>query len=433
MTYEPLAAKIRPETLNDIFGQDHILGQNMLLRRMIEADTLSSIILYGPPGIGKTTIAHVIANMTKCNFKSINATTAGKADMKKIIDSATKDLNENNQRTILFIDEIHRFNKSQQDFLLPYVETGTVILIGATTENPYFEVNGALLSRSQIFELKPLDEKALHQIINRAITLLNNDTSTPSVSIDQNAIDFFINVSDGDARQILNALDLAVRTTKPDTTSNTITIDINTASQCIQKKIRQYDKDGDNHYDTISAFIESMKHSEVHAALYYLARMIDRGEDPKYIARRLVVCASCDIGIADPMAILVANSAFDTVERVGLPECIHALVESTIYNSTAPKSNTGTTAYESALHDVQNLPHISIPNTLRDESYKSAWKLGHGGVSNVFASPYNYDGFECMPEPLIGKKYYFPGNTGREINIKKYLDWCESIKHNNNH
>lgn len=200
-----------------------------------------------------------------------------------------------------------------------------------------------------------------------------------------------------------------------------------------QKKIRQYDKDGDNHYDTISAFIESMKHSEVHAALYYLARMIDRGEDPKYIARRLVVCASCDIGIADPMAILVANSAFDTVERVGLPECIHALVESTIYNSTAPKSNTGTTAYEAALHDVQNSPHISIPNTLRDESYKSAWKLGHGGVSNVFTSPYNYDGFECMPEPLIGKKYYFPGNTGREINIKKYLDWCESIKHHNNY
>ena len=262
---------------------------------------------------------------------------------------------------------------------------------------------------------------------------MNNDTSTPSISIDQDAIDFFINVSDGDARQILNALDLAVRTTKPDTSSNSINIDINTASQCIQKKIRQYDKDGDNHYDTISAFIESMKHSEVHAALYYLARMIDRGEDPKYIARRLVVCASCDIGIADPMAILVANSTFDTVERVGLPECIHALVESTIYNSTAPKSNTGATAYSAALDDVQNLPHISIPNTLRDESYKSAWKLGHGGVSDVFASPYNYDGFECMPEPLIGKKYYFPGNTGKEISIKKYLDWCESVKRNNNH
>ena len=427
MIIEPLASKIRPQTLDDIYGQEHILNKNMMLRRMIEADTLSSIILYGPPGTGKTTIANVIANVTKCTFKAINATTAGKADMKKVVDEAIKNIENNQQRTILFIDEIHRFNKAQQDFLLPYVENGTIVLIGATTENPYFEVNGALLSRSQIFELKPLTEEAMKNITLRAIDTINQKTQT-KVILTNEALDFFINVADGDARQILNAIDLAIRTTPIN--NNQQTIDIDTAAQCIQKKVKQYDKNGDNHYDSISAFIESMKHSEVDAALYYLARMIDRGEDPKYIARRLIVCASCDIGVADPQALNIAVNTFLTVERVGLPECQYALAMSTIYNATAPKSNSGAEALNKAMKDAHNLNNIEIPNTLKDESYKSAWKLGHGGVSDVFASPNKYDGFECMPTPLIGKKYYTPGKLGYERQINQYLEWCQSIKNN---
>ena len=428
MKQEPLASKLRPQKLDDIFGQEHILGANMMLRRMIEADILSSIILYGPPGTGKTTIASVIANVTNCKFESINATTAGKADMKKVTDTATESLQKTEQRTILFIDEIHRFNKAQQDFLLPFVENGTIVLIGATTENPYFEINGALLSRSQIFELKQLDTKAMSKIIERATTIINHE-NTFELYITDDAKDFFINVADGDARQILNAIDLAIRTT--DVKNNKLIIDLETAGQCIQKKIKQYDKNGDNHYDTISAFIESMKHSEVDAALYYLARMIDRGEDPKYIARRLIVNASCDIGVACPEALNVAINAFLTVERVGLPECVYALAESTIYNSMAPKSNTGCVAFHAALEDAQKLVNIAIPDSLRDESYKSAHKLGHGGVSDVFASKNNYDGFECMPDALKGKEYYIPGDTGYETVIKKYKDWCKNMKQTN--
>ena len=427
MQTRPLADRLRPHHIDEIFGQEHILGQGKMFRRMIDADILSSVILYGPPGTGKTTIASVIAEMTNCHFQAINATTAGKADMKKVTDKAVQLLQDESTRTILFIDEIHRFNKAQQDYLLPFVENGTIILIGATTENPYFEINGALLSRSQIFELKPLTQDAMKNIVKRAIEVINTEPNT-HLEITQEATDFFINVADGDARQILNAIDLALRTTPA--TNGTITIDLPVASECIQKKIKQYDRNGDNHYDTISAFIESMKHSEVHAALYYLARMIDRGEDPKYIARRLIVCASCDIGVAYPEALHVAVDAFQTVERVGLPECVYALAMSTIINSTAPKSNTGASAFGAAMEDAKNLANIQIPATLRDESYKSAWKLGHGGVSDVFASPNNYDGFECMPDQLIGKEYYHPGNTGHELEIRKYLNWCKQIKKN---
>ena len=346
--------------------------------------------------------------------------------MKKVTDTATKSLQSDQTRTILFIDEIHRFNKAQQDYLLPFVENGTIILIGATTENPYFEINGALLSRSQIFELKPLTEEAMQKIIDRAIMLINQEPNGSFVSITPEAVSFFINIADGDARQILNAIDLALRTTP--TNNGNLTIDIDIASECIQKKIKQYDRNGDNHYDTISAFIESMKHSEVDAALYYLARMIDRGEDPKYIARRLIVCASCDIGVAHPEALTVAINAFQTVERVGLPECVYALAMSTIYNSMSPKSNTVASAYSRAMEDASSLSNIPIPPALQDESYRSAHKLGRGGVSDVFASKYNYDGFECMPEKLIGKQYYFPGNTGYETTIKKYHEWCKNYK-----
>ena len=426
MDTRPLADRIRPHHIDEIYGQEHILAPGKMFRRMIDSDSLSSIILYGPPGTGKTTIASVIAEMTNCYFQSINATTAGKADMKKVTENATKQLQTDGTRTILFIDEIHRFNKAQQDFLLPFVEKGTIILIGATTENPYFEINGALLSRSQIFELKPLEENAMRELINRAIVMINQEQKNTIFAITPEAIDFFINIADGDARQILNAIDLAIKTTPPK--NGSLTIDLQIASECIQKKIKQYDRNGDNHYDTISAFIESMKHSEVDAALYYLARMIDRGEDPKYIARRLVVCASCDIGVAHPEALSVAINAFQTVERVGLPECVYALAMSTIYNSMSPKSDTVASAYGRAMKDASSLNNIAIPPALQDESYKSAHKLGRGGVSDVFASPQNYDGFECMPDALIGKQYYFPGNTGYEITIKKYHEWCRNYK-----
>ena len=424
MLDQPLAAYLRPTTLDDIFGQDHLLQEGQMLRRLIDADMLTSVILYGPPGTGKTTLASVIAHTTNNAFASINASEAGKADMKKVVDAALKHRKEENRRTILFIDEIHRFNKTQQDYLLPFTEDGTIVLIGATTENPYFEINGALLSRSVIFELRPLDEQAMSSILDRAITILNNNGI--SIQISEDARKFLINVSDGDARQMLNAIDLAIKTTNP--INGIIHIDLGTAGQCIQKKIKQYDKNGDNHYDTIAAFIESMKHSEVDAALYYLARMLDRGEDPKYIARRLIVCASRDIGVAYPEALHIATDAFLAVERVGMPECAPALVMSTIYNSMVPKSNTGEVAYQKAMADAQNISNVAIPDSLRDESYKSAHKIGHGGVSDVFASPCNYDGFECMPESLIGTEYYIPGDTGYEVNFKDYKNWCKAIK-----
>lgn len=428
MNGEPLASLLRPDNLSDFVGQEHILGPGKMLRRMIEADQISSIILYGPPGTGKTTIANMIAHMTKSDFQAINATTAGKADMKAVVDSAIKKKKTAGARTILFIDEIHRFNKAQQDFLLPYVEIGTVVLVGATTENPYFEINGALLSRSQIFELRPLTSENIKDIIHRAIRKLNN-VPNPSceLQIAPEAERFFVEAANGDARQVLNAIDLAFRTTDPDG-NGILLIDLETASECIQKKIKQYDKDGDNHYDTISAFIESMKHSEVDASLYYLARMLDRGEDPKYIARRLIVCASRDIGPGCPQALDTAVSAFLTVERVGMPECRDALAMSTIINCMAPKSPTMGDAFLLAMQDAVDMPYIDIPDALRDESYKSAHKLGHGGVSDAVHAPLGYDGFECMPAPLIGRRYYHPGDTGLEPVFRAYMERNEKIK-----
>ena len=417
--YIPVAARIRPCRLEDIYGQEHILAPGKYLRRMIDSDSLSSIVLYGPPGTGKTTLAMVIAEVTNNAFYTINATLAGKADMKKVVDEAKKVKEKNGQKTVLFIDEIHRFNKAQQDFLLPFVEDGTLILIGATTENPYFEINGALLSRSQIFELKPLDREAVVKILRRAVRLMDQAAQVHNVRVelDEDALDFLADCSEGDARQALNAFDLALRTT--DVTVDTIHIDLGIASECIQRKVKQYDKDGDNHYDTISAFIESMKHSEVDAALFYLARMLDRGEDPKYIARRLMVCAYRDIGLADPQAFTIAVNAFQAVNFIGMPECADALAMSTIYNSMAQKSNTTTVAYSRALEDAVNLSGVTIPMTLRDESYKSAHKLGHGGVSDVFASPLHYDGFDCYPDEIKGHVYYEPSNFGQEAECKK--------------
>lgn len=423
---EPLANRMRPTTIDDIIGQHHILDKGKLLRRLIESDMLSSIILYGPPGIGKTSIANVIAHTTSSNFQQINATTAGKKDMQTVVKFAQKEL-ENSKKTILFIDEIHRFNKSQQDYLLPFVENGTIILIGATTENPYFEVNGALLSRSQIFELNPLSADDIKSALIRVLSKINaEDTSTQKIMEDE-ALEFLAEVSNGDARTAINALDLALRTTVPDT-QNTVNITLDIISNCVQKKVLQYDKNGDNHYDSISAFIESTKHGEVDAALTYLAYMIERGEDPKYIARRLFVIAAKDIGIADPNAINIAASTFEMVEKVGLPECIWALALTTVYCATAPKTHSVSDAYEQALLDVQNTPNITIPFFLKDESYKSAHKLGHGGVTDIYTTPEHYDGSDCMPDVLKGHRYFNPTTFGYEATVKKVTEWYDWYK-----
>lgn len=426
----PLADRMRPKKLDDIIGQSHILAPGALLYRMIQADQLYSIILYGPPGTGKTTIANVIANTTNKTFRQINATTAGKADMRKITDDAIALWTTENRGTILFIDEIHRFNKAQQDYLLPFVENGTIVLIGATTENPYFEVNGALLSRSRIFELKPLTKDEICVAIERTLKDDWNGYGTKNVVMSQDTIRHLAHIVDGDIRQALNALELAVDTTAPED-DDSIQITDNVISNCTQKKIMRFDKNGDNHYDFISAYIESMKHSDVDASLYYLARMLSAGEDPKYVARRLIVDASCDIGLADPQALLIAVAAFQAVERVGMPECASALAMSTIYNATAPKSNSASKALASAMQDVEVTGNLPIPAFLQDESYKSAHKLGRGGVSDVFSHkfPYNFDPyFDGMPPELQGHEYYFTQGLGREVDVKKYLDWCEDYR-----
>lgn len=423
----PLADRMRPQNLDEIVGQEHLLGPGQLLRRMIEADRLYSIILYGPPGTGKTSIAHVIANHTGSDFKPINATTAGKADMKRVIDGAIALWDKEQRGTILFIDEIHRFNKAQQDFLLPYVENGTVVLIGATTENPYFEVNGALLSRSRIFELKPLTNENVLKVIETAMEDPNNGYGASPIILMQDAADYLAHVVDGDVRQALNALELAAETTRPGPDGN-IVIDTPVIQNCVQKRIMRFDKSGDNHYDFISAFIESMKHSEPDAVLYYLARMLEAGEDPKYIARRILVCASEDISLADPQAMSVATAAFDTVERVGLPECIYALATAAVYNATAPKSHSVCDGITAAREDVRATGNIAIPAFLQDESYKSAHKLGRGGVSDVYAFPEHYDGTNCMPEALKGRVYFEPQRFGYEQQIANYVDWCRDFK-----
>lgn len=427
--HTPLADRMRPKNLDEVVGQSHLLGPGQLLRRMIEADQLYSIILYGPPGTGKTSIANVIANHTGSEFRQINATTAGKADMKLVVDSAITLREKEDRGTILFIDEIHRFNKAQQDYLLPYVEDGTVVLIGATTENPYFEVNGALLSRSRIFELKPLSPDDVMQVIKTAMDDPNNGYGAPPVSmvLMLDAAQYLADVTDGDVRQALNALELAAETTRP-SQNGVIYITIDVIQNCVQKRIMRFDKSGDNHYDFISAFIESMKHSEVDATLYYLARMLEAGEDPKYIARRIGVCAYRDIGLANPQAIQVAMAAFDAVERIGMPECADALAMAAIYNATSAKSNSAASALANARKDVKATGNIPIPAFLQDESYKSAHKLGRGGVSDVFAAPQHYDGTDCMPEQLKGHIYYDPQLFGYEIEIAKYIGWCEKFK-----
>ncbi len=420
----PLANEMRPTTIDEIIGQHHILDKDMLLRRLIESDMLSSIILYGPPGTGKTSIANVIAHTTSSNFQQINATTAGKKDMQTVVEFAQKELADNNKKTILFIDEIHRFNKAQQDYLLPFVENGTIILIGATTENPYFEVNGALLSRSQIFELHALSAEDIKLALIHVIEKLNKSDTSVERIVDDDALEFIADVSGGDARTAINALDIAFRTTASDQ-NNKLHIDINITANCIQKKILQYDKDGDMHYDTISAFIKSMRGSDPDATLYYLARMLKAGEDPKFIARRIMIHASEDVGIADPNALVVATAAALAVERVGLPEGQIILAQAALHIALAPKSNSVVNGIGKAMQYLECNPSNDIPVHLKDAHYKSAQKLGRG-VSYQYPHdfPKHWVNQQYLPDGVM-ETFYESDFMGYQQGLDKFREWLK--------
>ena len=417
----PLAARMRPRTLDEVVGQQHIIGKDKLLYRAISADKLNSIILYGPPGTGKTTLAKVIANTTKAEFTQINATIAGKKDMEEVVSKAKDNLGMYGKKTILFIDEIHRFNKGQQDYLLPFVEDGTVVLIGATTENPYFEVNGALISRSIIFELKPLSSDDIKELLNRAVTDTERGMGSYKAVLDEDAADFLADIADGDARHALNAIELGIMTTER-SGDGLIHITREVAEECIQRKVARYDKDGDNHYDTISAFIKSMRGSDPDAAVYYLARMLDAGEDPKFIVRRMMVCASEDVGNADPQALQVAVAASLAVERLGMPEARITLAQAVTYIATAPKSNAAYLAVDEAIQTVRETGNLPIPAHLQDAHYKSAGKLGHG-IGYKYAHDYkdHYVKQQYLPYELNGKEFYNPTGNGYELKIKEHM------------
>ena len=418
----PLASRMRPTTLEEVVGQEHIVGKDRLLYRAIKADRLSSVIFYGPPGTGKTSLARVIAASTSCEFRQINATAAGKKDMEDVVNEAKTTLGGYGRRTMLFIDEIHRFNKGQQDYLLPFVEDGTIILIGATTENPYFEVNGALLSRSVIFELKALSQDDIKKLLQRAVSDEKKGMGSYHAAIDDDALDFLADAANGDARAALNALELGVLTTAR-SDDGLIHIDLATASECIQKRVLRYDKSGDNHYDTISAFIKSMRGSDPDAAIYYLARMLYAGEDVKFIARRIVICASEDVSNADPMALVVATSAFEAVERIGMPESQIILAQAAAYVACAPKSNSAVNAIFDAMREVENSKTPPIPGHLMDAHYKGAAKLGHGdGYRYSHDYPNHYCSQQYLPDALVGKKFYIPGDLGLEKQLKEYME-----------
>lgn len=415
---KPLAERMRPETIDELIGQEHILAKNKMLYRAIITDNLSSIILYGPPGVGKTTVARIIANHTKADFYELSAVSAGTADIKKIVSSAETNLKMYGKRTILFLDEVHRFNKSQQDSLLPSVEKGLLVLIGATTENPYFEVNNALLSRSMIFELKPLTEQEVIKALKNAV-LSPKGFGDRRLSIAEDVFRYFAINSNGDIRKALNALDIAVRTSS--STEESISITMEDAIECIERKSSLYDKNGDNHYDTISAFIKSMRGSDPDAAVYYMARMLDAGEDPVFIARRIVICASEDVGNADPMALVVATSAMTSTTMVGLPECQIILSQAALYVACAPKSNAVVMAIGSAMTDIKNTRDSGVPPHLKDSHYKGAEKLGNG---IGYQYPHSFGGFvhqQYLPDSHKNKKYYIPTDNGNEIKIKERL------------
>jgi len=402
--HEPLASRMRPTSLDNFIGQKHIVGENTLLRRMVKADQLKSMILYGPPGTGKTSMANVIANTTNAEFCQINATISNKKEMEEVVKFAKERLESEDKQTILFIDEIHRFNKAQQDFLLPYVENGTLILIGATTENPFFEVNKALLSRSTIFELKPLTVEDLGELLRLAISDKERGYGNLDIDISDAAINFIADMSSGDIRHAYNSLELAVITTTPDE-SGKITIDLDVAQNCIQKKLLNYDRDGDMHYDTISAFIKSMRGSDPDAVMYYLARLIESGEDIKFIARRIMIHAAEDVGLADPMALVVATNASLAVERIGMPEGRIILAEAALYVARAPKSNSSCVSIDNAMKLVSFAGDYDIPAYLKDAHYKSASKLGHGiGYKYPHDYPNGWVDQQYLPDKLVGFK-----------------------------
>lgn len=416
----PLASRLRPATLEEVVGQQHIIGKGKLLYRAIKADKLSSVIFYGPPGTGKTTLAKVIAHTTSAQFTQINATVAGKKDMEEVVKKAKDTLGMYQKRTILFVDEIHRFNKGQQDYLLPFVEDGTVILIGATTENPYFEVNGALISRSSIFELHPLDQEDIKTLLERAVSDVEKGMGSYQVVIEEDALEFLSDISGGDARNALNALELGVLTTER-STDGKIHITLDVASECIQKRVVRYDKTGDNHYDTISAFIKSMRGSDPDAAVYYLAKMLYAGEDVKFISRRIMICAAEDVGNADPMALTVAVSAAQAVERIGMPEAQIILSQAVLYVASAPKSNSAVNAISSAMGNVKSR-RTTVPAHLQDAHYKGAGKLGHGaGYKYAHDYPNHYVQQQYLPEEIRGEVFYEPGDNGKEKEIKEWL------------
>jgi putative ATPase len=417
----PLAARMRPRTLDEVVGQQHIIAKDKLLYRAISADKISSIIFYGPPGTGKTTLAKVIANSTKAEFTQINATVAGKKDMEDVINKAKDNQGMYGKKTILFIDEIHRFNKSQQDYLLPFVEDGTVVLIGATTENPYFEVNGALISRSIIFELRPLTSDDIKVLLNRAVTDTERGMGSYKAVLEPDAADFLADIADGDARHALNAIELGILTTQR-SEDGLIHITMDVARECIQKKVARYDKDGDNHYDTISAFIKSMRGSDPDAAIYYLAKMLYAGESVTFIARRMMICAAEDVGNADPQALVVATSAAQAVERVGMPEAQIILAQAVAYIATAPKSNAAVCAIGEAMEKVKETGNLPIPTHLQDAHYKGASKLGHG-IGYKYAHDYknNYVKQQYLPYELNDVQFYRPSDNGYEQKIKEHM------------
>ena len=416
----PLAKRMRPESLDEVIGQEHIIGKEKLLYRAIKADKLSSLIFYGPPGTGKTTLAMVIAHTTKADFKQINATTSGKKDMEQIIEEAKNMKAMYGKRTILFIDEIHRFNKSQQDYLLPFVEDGTLILIGATTENPYFEVNGALISRSSIFELRPLEKTDIKELLLRAVNDTEKGLGSFHAVIEDDALEFLADVSGGDARNALNAIELGVLTTDR-SEDGQIHITLDVASECIQKRVVNYDKKGDNHYDIISAFIKSMRGSDPDAAVFYLAKMLYAGEDVKFIARRIMICASEDVGNADPMALTVAVAAAQAVERIGMPESQIILSQAVTYVASAPKSNSAVNAIFAANDAVRN-NKTTVPTHLQDAHYKGAQKLGHGiGYKYAHDYPNHYVDQQYLPDEIKDARFYEPGDLGYEKQIKERL------------
>ena len=417
----PLASRIRPRTLDEIVGQQHILAKDKLLYRAIKADKLSSVIFYGPPGIGKTTIAKVIAGTTSAAFTQINATVAGKKDMEEVVAEAKQRMGMYGKRTILFVDEIHRFNKGQQDYLLPFVEDGTLVLIGATTENPYFEVNGALLSRSIIFELKSLEKEDIKTLILRAVNDTQKGMGAYHAVIDEDALDFLADISNGDARAALTAVELGILTTER-SGDGLIHITLSVASECIQKRVVKYDKSGDNHYDTVSAFIKSMRGSDPDAAVYYLARMLYAGEDIKFIARRIMICASEDVSNADPMALVVATSAAQAVERIGMPEAQIILAQAVTYVASAPKSNSAVCAISEAMETVKNTMTAPVPSHLQDAHYKSSSKLGHGiGYKYAHDYPNHYVEQQYLPDGLTDRKFYRPSENGYEKQIREYF------------